>query len=505
LHKHTSPLNKTIFQHHLYHFNANILSYIDRNTAFFISLHHTHHTYPHKHNWPLFSQTTQLLSFPLIYYPRPICNPLTILPPSPLLEPNSNSAFSPATNHPPHPCTHTSPTPNPSLAHEPIIPPPLYQVLQYSYHPPPLQTSSLAFTKPTHYLPFLTHFPNMSTLPSSHYIPSSAFEKIHPSFKPSTNPEIPQTPPSDIDYAILPSRNQSKLGHLIHGPMTFKLYTSLFCYKPNMLISSPQFPIASLPASYIHPAHYSHFQHMISILFLTHTPQPTHFIIYTHDSTHPHYSSPVSCYLQHLLSHMRTPLTIKHSHVTKISLAMTSLLNALLSYYHLTPSISSQCISNTIIQTYLAMIYSSLYPIAATHPQPAYGTSKTLPIHLNYSILYKSNYLPIQRTLPHSRYFPMTLTSLHYLILALHLYILAFLPFSITATLPSLLTAFDPHMYVLKILFVGNAYKLTPLQVLTHPSTSFLMASSIDLGESSGGSVRRLRLQEETLSYFRST
>jgi hypothetical protein len=272
LHKHTSLLYKTIFQHHSYHLGTHIFRYIDRNTTFFISLHHTHHTYPHQCNWPLFSQTTQFLSFPLTHFLSSICNPLIILPPSPLLEPNSNSTFSPSPTRPPHPCAQTSLTPNLSLVHEPVIPPPLCQVLQYSYHPPPLHTSNPAFTKPTRYLLFLTHFPNMSILSSSHYTPSSAFEKIHHSFKPSTNPEIPQIPPSDNDYAILPSTNQSKPGHLIHGPTTFKLYTSPFCYKPSMLISSPQFPIASLPAPYIHPAHYSHFQHMISILFLTHTP-----------------------------------------------------------------------------------------------------------------------------------------------------------------------------------------------------------------------------------------
>jgi hypothetical protein len=205
---------------------------------------------------------------------------------------------------------------------------------------------------------------------------------------------------------------------------------------------------------------------------------------------------------------MSTPLTIKQSHVTKISLAMTSLLNELLSYYHLTPSIPSQCLSNTIIQTYVAMIYSSLHPTATTSLQPAYDTSKTLPIHPNYNTLYKSNSLPTQCTLPHSRYFTATLTPLHYLILALHMYILAFLSFSTTAMLPSLLIAFDPHLYVLIILLVGNADKLTPLQVLTHPWTSFPMASNIDLGESSEGSVRRLRLattRKKKISYFRST
>jgi hypothetical protein len=441
--------------------------------------------------------------FHLHIFPSPISNPLIILPPSPLLEPNSNSTFrlQPLCNSPPTPCAQTSPTPNPSLAHKPVILPPLCQVLQYSYHPPPLHTSSPAFTKPTRYLPFLIHFRNMSILPSSHYTPPSSFEKIHHSFIPSTNPEIPHTPPSDNDYvippsdndyAIPPSTNQSKPGHLKHGTTTFKLYTLPFCYKPNILISSLQFPVASLPAPYIHPAHYSHFQHMISILFLTHTPQPTHLTIYTHNSTHPHYSSPTSCYLQYLLLHMRTPLTIKQSHVTKISLAMTSLLNELLSHYHLTPSIPSQCLSNTITQTYLAMIYSSLHPTATTSLQPAYDTSKPLPIHPNYNTLYKSNSLPTQRTLPHSRYFTVTLTPLHYLILALHLYILAFQSFSTTAMLPSLLTAFDHH--ILTILLVGNADKLTPVHVLTHPWTSFPMAPSIDLGESSGGSVRRLRL-----------
>jgi hypothetical protein len=70
-----------------------------------------------------------------------------------------------------------------------------------------------------------------------------------------------------------------------------------------------------------------------------------------------------------------------------------------------------------------------------------------------------------------------------------HLYILAFLPFSITATLPHLLTTFDSHLYVLTLLLVGTADKLTPLQVLIHPSTPFPMASSIDLGEFSGGSI----------------
>jgi hypothetical protein len=170
---------------------------------------------------------------------------------------------------------------------------------------------------------------------------------------------------------------------------------------------------------------------------------------------------------------------------------MTSLLNENLSHYHLTPSLPSQCLSNTITQTYLAMIYSFLHPIATTSLQPVYDTSKPLPIHPNYNTLYKSNLLPIQCTLPHSRYFTTTLHPLHYLIIAFHMYILAFHSISTTTTLPSLLTESDPH--ILTILLVGNVDKLTPLYVLTHPWTSFPMASSIDLGESSGGSVRRLR------------
>jgi hypothetical protein len=58
--------------------------------------------------------------------------------------------------------------------------------------------------------------------------------------------------------------------------------------------------------------------------------------------------------------------------------------------------------------------------------------------------------------------------------------------------LPRLLTAFDSHLHILTLLLVGNAHQFTPLQVITHPSTPFSMASSVDLDKSSGGSFRRL-------------
>jgi hypothetical protein len=352
-----------------------------------------------------------------------------------------------------------------------------------SHHETPIPPS---LNKPFHYLS------NKLSPQNSHLHPSV---NTYHSLTPSIPIKISQIPTSANIQPTLIYTHLLSFYHPKHAHTFLKLKTTHFLPTIRQLITSLKNLVTSFPAPHMHTAHTPHCQHMISTSPYTSTSQPIYPPKNTHTFTQHTYSSPAALPLQYLLSNMHSLPAIKHP---TSSFQITPFLKALLPPHCSHSPIHNPSCTNT--QTHPTTTHPPSLLIPSTpsqlHPDsPTSLSTQPLPIRL-----YNPNPPHIQHTLPHHRYLTLLMTSMHFSnsqsplytfssftdsiagilsinvhnsILALHLYRLTFLHFSITTTLPRLLTAFDSHMYILTLLLVGNADQLTPLQVLTHPSTHF--------------------------------
>jgi hypothetical protein len=241
------------------------------------------------------------------------------------------------------------------------------------------------------------------------------------------------------------------------------------------LITSQKNLITSFSAPHMHTAHSPHCQIMISTSPYTSTFQPIYPPKNTHTSTQHTYSSPAATPLQYLLPNMHSLPAIKHPNS---SFQITPLFNALTSPHCSNSSIHKPSFTNP--QVYPTMIHPLPLSAPSTPSQLHPAAPTPLPTQPQSIRLYKLNPPHTQYTLYHHRYFTLDQHTPHH-----HKYLTLFMMSTHFSYSQSPLYTFSS--------FTCDITDTLSINIHLHPTLHPAMTSNIHLGDSSGGSNRRLR------------